>query len=38
MCYNSQEGMAIGIDRPDILMKVFEDYNFILYLGSLDFV
>ena len=38
MCYNFQEEMAIGTDRPDILMKVFEDYIFIRYLGSLDFV
>ena len=38
MCYNCQEEMAIGTDRPDILMKEFEDYIFILYLGSLDFV
>ena len=30
--------MAISTDSPDILMKVFEDYIFILYLGSLDFV
>ena len=33
MCYNCQEEMAIGTDRPDILMKVFEDYIFILYLS-----
>ena len=38
MCCNCQEEMAIGTDRPDILMKVFEDYVFILYLDSLDFV
>ena len=37
MCYNCQEEMAIGTDRLDILMKVFEDYIFILYLGRLDF-
>ena len=38
MCNNCQEDMAIGTDRPDIQMKVFEDYIFILYLGNLDFV
>ena len=37
MCYNCQEEMAIGTDRLDILMKVFEDYIFILYLSKLDF-
>ena len=37
MCYNCQEEMTIGTDRLDILMKVFEDYIFILYLGRLDF-
>ena len=34
MCYNCQEEMAIGTDRPDILMKLFEDYIFILYLAA----
>ena len=31
----SQSLVQIG---PDILMKVLEDYIFILYLGILDFV
>ena len=38
MCYNCQEEMEIGTDRPYIVMKVFENYIFILYLGSLDFI
>ena len=36
--YATLSQSLVQIDRLDILMKVFEDYNFILYLGNLGFV
>ena len=37
MCYNCQEEMTIGTDRPNILMKVFEYYIFYSLFGQPGF-